>query len=117
MKLPMRPERPDEDAALSPTAYADYSAALESYCTSLESMRGGEWQDISTAPKPLRSILLYEPRDMRIRVTDGNGKLLTKGHISIGSYQDGQWKNYHSMSGSLLKPTHWLPLPPAPEKP
>ena len=60
-----------------------------------------EWQPIESAPKNTE-ILVYTPID---------------GVVS-SSYQHGCWQKLTRvlMGGKENDPTHWMPLPPAPEE-
>ena len=56
-----------------------------------------EWQPIETAPKDESIILVYSTEDGWAVATWNDGNWWT----------DGGWSHY---------PTHWMPLPPAPEQ-
>lgn len=67
------------------------------------------WQPIGTAPKDGRSILIFEPTKQR----------------SVGDddlrYAIGYWRTWNEQGGwgnrnnAVVSPTHWMPLPPAPD--
>ncbi|UNY40271.1 hypothetical protein KLEP181_gp30 [Paracoccus phage vB_PmaP_KLEP18-1] len=69
------------------------------------------WQPIETAPKDGTLILMFWPESVNNR---------TLGHvISTGSIDDDWWDVDNWTAGKILdegatKPTHWMPLPPAP---
>ena len=57
-----------------------------------------EWQDIKTAPK------------------DGSDILIGGDHSYLGGVVMASWRNnrWLDMQGDYYRPTHWMPLPPAP---
>lgn len=66
-----------------------------------------EWQDISSAPMDRTWVLLYWPEIFHQPIT--------------GYYDDKdtfKWMSAYRFNhqSSSLKPTHWMPLPPEPEK-
>ena len=72
-----------------------YLFELEDFADRLQSLLGGGWQDISTAPK------------------DGNRILLCLN--KTGPVVIGRWNEKEAAAPCL--PTHWQPLPSAPETP
>lgn len=86
----LRPMRAALEAALSAQAQAK---PVE--------MPGG-WQDISTVPRDGRDILL-------VRVAEGKRPIVRVDHWSTDEKWFGQFNMRH------WPPTHWMPLPAAPE--
>lgn len=63
----------------------------------IDDARTGHWRPIETAPADGRSLLLWSP-DI---------------HPTTGRWHDGQWQ---TLTGFFAgDPTHWTPLPAAPE--
>lgn len=58
-----------------------------------------EWQPISTAPKDLTVILVW----------DMSGRT---GEIELAYWERDRWSNYE---GFTIEPTHWMPLPEPPK--
>lgn len=67
-----------------------------------EYVRADGWQPIESAPKGEEDmILMFEPHEMG-------------GFMFAGCWdQRGEWRN--NLDSEVQKPTHWMPLPPAPE--
>lgn len=63
------------------------------------------WQPIETAPRGWKDILLFDP-DM----DDNEG--VSQGYYSETDGGYGRWMSYYD---GPCEPTHWIPLPPAPE--
>lgn len=64
-----------------------------------------EWQPIETAPKDCRLVL--------IREAHGNDFIGT----FVGYFSPVDNAFLYSVGRAIKKPTHWMPLPPAPVKP
>ena len=62
-----------------------------------------EWQDISTAPKDGTDILLGFAGDDRPAVI-------------AGWFGESGWEKYDCLNLVKGRPTHWMPLPPAPQE-
>lgn len=56
-----------------------------------------DWQDISTAPKDGTFILVW-----------------AMPYVEMAHWR-GRWRIGNDVTGTKLFPTHWMPLPPAPE--
>ena len=83
-----------------------------------------QWQPIETAPKDETSVLLWVPTSTRIAHPSGGYVTLSKWYVH---YMNGEpnpnrapeWEQdemYGGFGGYMgpLKPSHWMPLPPAP---
>lgn len=76
---------------------ADYHTILN-YINQLESTQPVQgWQDISTAPKDGRLVLVW----------DGESAVVAY-RATVSYYRPSRY------SGVNLEPTHWMPLPPSP---
>lgn len=58
------------------------------------------WQPIETAPKDGTFVLLYSP-------------ILFGEQMVVAYYELGRWND---LMGRVPQPTHWMPLPKAPEE-
>lgn len=61
------------------------------------------WQPIETAPTDCERVMVFDP-------TIGNG------FISFCRFWNGSWWEGSLATSRELFPTHWMPLPPPPEK-
>lgn len=68
--------------------------------------RAPGWQDIATAPKDGSRILLWWDGLVREGWCGGAGT----------SRDGGDWWRSHSLTVCNGRPTHWVPLPPAPQQ-
>ena len=59
-----------------------------------------KWEPMETAPKDGSAVLVYEPNA-------GVNRMI---------FMDGKWRECVSFCELRNKPTHWMPLPPAPDK-
>ena len=112
---------PDRDMSQS------YNLALDHAIAAVSALPDAGWRDIESAPKDGTCVLVYFSR-LTWRDMQGNpcsfGEL--RDHVErfeTGWFQDGQW--YESGTGHDMfegwqteeqQPTHWMPLPPPPEK-
>jgi hypothetical protein len=68
-----------------------------------------EWQPIDTAPKDGTRILLVGHRVREIDIGHwGNGYYLGR--------KQGYRQTWVTNPGNMVRPTHWMPLPPPPEQ-
>ena len=89
--------------ALNPVnARTPISCAIRAITKALASSSVPEqdsWQPIETAPKDGARVLLWLP----------------VGYVTAGSFRTyGETKSWRGDGGNLLKPAHWMPLPPPP---
>lgn len=77
------------------------------------------WQPIETAPKNYSQILVWQPTSFD--TMDGETKMASS---PAGPYNahwdtiDGAWcLSGGTWLGPFLEPTHWMPLPAAPDSP
>ena len=89
----------------------DYDDAVLRYrrakTHAIEVMRLSEWQPIETAPKDGTLVLVAHPVTMR---SD------TDQIVRVAWMKDGLWASHPSCwLVNEHMPTHWMPLPPAPE--
>lgn len=78
----------------------------------LSAMRGTTWQPIETAPKDARWVLLYQPGYEWAKQGPAD--------IYIAQRNPPQWRltsGAGTSPGESKGPTHWMPLPAAPETP
>lgn len=66
------------------------------------------WQPIETAPKD-NAILLYCPGTYQARKI-----FMAKWHQPGNASNPGFWAPYDGIKARLANPTHWMPLPEAP---
>ena len=80
--------------------------SIEVARAALSAVNPYEWRDIATAPKDGSFILTFAG-DMAVQVTVGNW-VENDADISVTDIA-GTWRD------DGAEPTHWMPLPPAPE--
>lgn len=62
-----------------------------------------QWQPISTAPLDGAAVLVYSLDDRKI-------------YVALYEYKK-WWPQPETSDTSAVNPTHWMPLPPTPNKP
>lgn len=69
-----------------------------------EQMARHQWQPIESSPLTTKSRLVWCPQYQNIRIV-------------YWDQMDGEWKHFGGLNRPLTEtPTHWMPVPPAPEK-
>jgi hypothetical protein len=81
-------------------------------------MTGKMWQPIKTAPKDGRPVLLwpYYPKDDAFDdLTKASGNVTVAMWVRRERGQKAHWFNWFDDGYEDFSPTHWTPLPDAPE--
>jgi len=95
----------------SDRAYGEHTKAAQAALKADAEHCGDGWQDISTAPKD-GTVLLLADGEMVLR-----GSFKEDYLSGETGWFDEHWDDYSTGSTfTPLKPTHWQPLPPAPQQ-
>jgi hypothetical protein len=81
--------------------------------------KGDGWQPIETAPKDGTPVLIArveytEGKSPEVAEVDVGAYLYDAGMNTPDGYEPAYWY-WASDNGSIEEPTHWMPLPPAPQ--
>ena len=79
-----------------------------------------EWKPIETAPKDGGFVLLHVPRGLESGEVTVGAYWKADERAANGRFMKGHWDGWLGMDcdarSSWCDPTHWMPLPPPPER-
>jgi hypothetical protein len=74
-----------------------------------------EWQPIETAPRDRTNVLLFGERGVDYGFWEGGSPAQYECGVMTDPGMEAGWWSEHYYPGSPQQPTHWMPLPSAPE--